>query len=242
MSIFGPPQPVWDEWLALAARQREWEYRPLDPGVGRRFHGFPMNQGGVTRHVLLGRHDGRHLVAFQYEYDRRERSSVGDGSRLRTHIHAVVALHLGTPMPGLSVTPTGRRHGLGILDDVIEGGLTGGVLGGLLDGAVGLAEKGLSPEPGQDILVGDPAFDEAFTVRSPSPEFAWDVLTAVIPVLSRWQPMSWRLEGDSMVVHQRSELTMAHVDAILPFMDAVVDAIPEHVWTRVRAGRPETPR
>jgi hypothetical protein len=205
VSLFGPSQPPWDEWLAIAARQREWEYRPLDHGLAGRFHGYPFDQGGTTRHVLLGDHDGRAMVAFQHEHTTTHHSTGADGgwsSSSRTHRHAVVALHLGMVVPPLTVTPT----------SVLQ----------KLFGA------------GQDIVVGDPVFDAVHTVRSPSPEFAWDVLTAAMPVLRQWRPMSWGLDGDSIVVHSTDRLTIQHVDAMLVFLAGVVDSIPERVWQRLR--------
>jgi hypothetical protein len=53
--------------------------------------------------VLLGSYDGRHMVAFDYEY--KTTSGSGKDRRTTTHRYSVLALHAGAVFPGLQVTP-----------------------------------------------------------------------------------------------------------------------------------------
>jgi hypothetical protein len=102
--------------MAGYAAHREWAFAPSDAGLPSRFHGAPFGQGGerAATNVLHGRHEGRHLVAFDYAY-----STVG-GRDESSHRRAfsVVALHLGVTAPDLSVGPTGP---LGQLFNAITG-------------------------------------------------------------------------------------------------------------------------
>lgn len=190
--------------IAGYAMQREWEYRPSDASLVSRFGGAPFGRGSSREatNVLLGRHDGRPFVAFDYGYV----TSSGSGRNRSTqhHQYSVVALSLGLSTPGLAVGPTGAF--------------------GRLVNAV----------TGRDVETGHPAFDELFTVTSPSPEFARDVLHPdVIEVLRHHLDLAWRLEGDSMLVIRAGQHSIPEIEAKLHFMDAVLDRLPEHVRARL---------
>lgn len=200
------PVPDANEWLALHARQREWDYQVEDLLLTERFHGDPFGTGShrKAKDVVRAEHDGRAMVAFQYEHATRD----SDGDR-RWHRHAVVALHLGVRTPDLSVRPTGLFDGI----------------------ADWFGSK--------DIAVGNPAFDQAYRVTSPSPEFALDVLhPGVVAEILQWRPVAWRFEGDSMLTVAPGGLAIEHVDAMLQFMDTIVDRVPEFVWDRLRGEAP----
>ena len=190
--------------LAGYATHREWEYRQSDDSLVHRFSGAPFDRG-YGRHatnVFLGRHDGRHFVAFDYEYT----TSSGSGQNRSTtqHHYSVVALSLGLTTPGMAVGPTGTF--------------------GKLVNAV----------TGRDVVIGNPIFDQAFTVTSPVPEFALDVLQPeVVEVLMHHVELAWRLEGDSMLVIRSGQHSPQEIEAKLHFMDAVLDRIPEHVRSRL---------
>jgi len=190
--------------IAGFAQHKEWEFRPSDPGLVDRFHGAPFGRGHgrSATNVLLGRHDGRPFVAFDYHYT----TSSGSGSDSSSHHHvcSVVALNLGVPTPGLSVAPTGAF--------------------GRLVNAV----------TGRDVPIGDPAFDHAFTVTSPAPEFARDVLHPGILEVVRFHPdLAWRFDHDSLVVLRAGEHSTPEVEAKLHFMDAILDRLPPHVLDRL---------
>jgi hypothetical protein len=190
--------------LAGYATHREWEYRERDDSLVHRFSGAPFDRG-YGRHatnVFLGRHDGRHFVAFDYSYTTS--SGSGDNRSTKQHHYSVVALSLGLITPGLSVGPTGTF--------------------GKLVNAV----------TGRDVQIGNPAFDQVFTVTSPSPEFAVDVLgPEVLQVVMHHPDLAWRLEGESMLVIRPGEHAPQEIEAKLHFMDAVLDRIPEHVRSRL---------
>lgn len=195
--------------MAGFAHHKEWEYRPADPSLVGRFHGAPFGRGHSmsATNVLLGHHDGRPFVAFDYRYTTT--SGSGDSRSSSTHTHSVIALNLGVLTPGLSVAPTGTF--------------------GRLVNAV----------TGRDITVGDPAFDQAFTVTSHSPEFARDVLHPGILEVVRHHPhLAWRFENDSMLVIRSGEHTPQEVEAKLHFMDAILDRLPPHVLDRLRGEAP----
>jgi hypothetical protein len=130
--------------------------------------------------------------------------SSGKNNSTQHHHYSVVALSLGLHTPGLAVGPTGT-------------------FGRLINAVTG-----------RDVEIGNPLFDQAFTVTSPSPEFARDVLHPnVVEVVMHHVELAWRLEGESMLVIREGHHSPLEVEAKLHFMDAVLDRIPEHVRTRL---------
>lgn len=190
--------------LAGYATHREWEYAQSDASLVNRFAGAPFDRGYSrdATNVFRGRHDGRHFVAFDYEYV----TSSGSGSNRSTkhHHYSVVALSLGLPTPGMAVGPTGT-------------------FGKLINAVTG-----------RDVQIGNPLFDEAFTVTSPVPQFAIDVLHPdVVAVVLHHPELAWRLEGESMLVIREGQHSPQEIEAKLHFMDAVLDRIPEQVRSRL---------
>lgn len=186
------------------AARREWDYRPSDPSLVDRFDGAPFGRGSgrSATHVVLGRHDGRPFVAFDYRF------TTSGGETSTQHLVSVLAMNLGATAPALSVAPTTT---FGKLVNAITG---------------------------RDIPLGDPAFDEAFTVTSPAPDFARDFLApAVREVLWHHRDLVWRITGDSMIVLRTGEHSPAELEAKLHFLDAVLDRVPPHVWDRLGLAR-----
>lgn len=195
--------------IAGYATHREWEYRAEDPSLVTRFGGAPFGQGfgQSARNVLLGRHDGRPFVAFDYHY--ATSSGTGTDRRTHHHVYSVLAMSLGLPTPGMAVGPTTTF--------------------GKLVNAV----------TGRDVRIGNPVFDDAFTVTSPAPQFALDVLHPdVVQVVMHHPELAWRLEGDSMLVVRAGQHSPQEIEAKLHFMDAVLDRLPEHVRSRLLGERP----
>ena len=93
------------EAMAAFAASRGWTYVPEDDALVHRFSGIPFGQGHGRRaqNVLLGTHDGRPMVAFDYEY--RTTSGSGKNRRTTTHHYSVLVIHAGAVFPNLSVTP-----------------------------------------------------------------------------------------------------------------------------------------
>jgi len=92
--------------IAAAAAQREWTFVASDPALVDRFPGAPFGQGNdrSATNVLLGRHDGRHFVAFDYDYTTpSNKKSITSTTH---HPYSVLALGLGLTTPGLAVGPT----------------------------------------------------------------------------------------------------------------------------------------
>jgi len=98
--------------LGAYAHGKGWRYVEDDPSLVTRFQGPPFGRGGSrrARNVMVGSHEGRHVVAFDYSYT----TSTGSGSSHSTSSHywSILAMHVGHPMPRLEVTPLGLVSGL----------------------------------------------------------------------------------------------------------------------------------
>ena len=95
------------EALEAFATAKGWTYTARDDSLARRFDGRPFGQG-YGRHannVLRGVHDGRAMVAFDYQYTTS--SGSGKDRTTDTHHYSVVVLSIGAVMPALSVSPEG---------------------------------------------------------------------------------------------------------------------------------------
>lgn len=193
------------EALAGFAAAREWTYREADPSLVDRFHGSPFGTGSGRRATNCLY--GRHAgrAMVAFDYHYTTSSGTGEDRSSTTHSHAVVALNLGVRVPALAVSPEGT---------------IGRFFGRLTN---------------RDIQLGSPAFDHAFTVTSDDPRFAVDVLhPQMVQLLLQWPALSWRFEGDSMVVVNRGTHAPVQVDATLAVMDAVLAHVPAVVWQRLR--------
>jgi hypothetical protein len=136
--------------------------------------------------------------------------TTGSGDSASHHVHSVLALNLGQQAPSLAVGPTT-------------------VVGRWVDSLTG-----------RDVEIGDPAFDAYFTVHSPAPEFAADVLLSDVRAVMQQHPdVAWRIAGDSLLVIRAGEHSPPEIDAKLHMMDALLDRIPERVWERLRAAWPD---
>lgn len=195
--------------LAAYAASREWEYAATDGSLVRRFGGAPFGRGHSRTASNVLR--GRHdgRAFVAFDYSYRDSTGISDQHRTQTYGFSVVALHLGVPTPGLSVAPTGT-------------------LGRLVNAVTG-----------RDIPVGVPEFDRAFTVTSPAPEFARDVLhPGILEVQQHHLDLAWRFDGDSLLVIRNGRHAPHEIEGKLHFMDAVLDRIPAHVWDRLRGESP----
>jgi hypothetical protein len=197
------------EGMAAYAAHREWEYAGTDPSLVARFGGAPFGRGFAGTASNVLRGTHDERAFVAFDYSYRDTTGVGQDRRTHTYRFSVVALHLGVRTPGLSVAPTG-------------------FFGRLVNAVTG-----------RDIPIGVPSFDEAFTVTTPSPEFARDVLhPGILEVQQHHPDLAWRLDGDSMLVIRNGQQTPQEIEAKLHFMDAVLDRIPAHVWDRLRGESP----
>ncbi|MEV5002345.1 hypothetical protein [Nocardioides sp. LML1-1-1.1] len=130
----------------------------------------------------------------------------GGGEDSTTHTCSVVALSLGVTAPDLAVGPTSTLR------------------------------RWVDALTGKDIEIGDPAFDAAFTVHSPSPEFARELLLSDVRDVMRHHPgLSWRITGDSLLVIRPGGYSPADIDGLLGAMGALLDRVPARVWERLGA-------
>lgn len=197
------------EGLAAWAHQREWEYRLEDPALVDRFRGAPFGRGRSRRAVNVVL--GTHAGRAFTSFDYRFTTSTGSGEDRRTQSHAytVLALHLGVVAPELAIGPTTT-------------------LRRWVDGLTG-----------RDIAIGDPAFDAFFTVHSPSPEFARDVLLSdVRQVMAAHPQLAWRITGDSILVVRSGGTSIPELELQLQAIGDLLDRIPQRVWDRLRGEMP----
>lgn len=161
-----------------------------------------------------GRRHATNVVEGRYEgrpflaFDYSYVTRSGDHST--THSFSVVTMHLGQlgcPAPMLQVSPQGS-------------------LGRFFSGLFGT-----------DFQVGAPGFDEAFHVRTDSPQFALDVLhPGLTAMLGTYQDRAWRLQGDSLLMFRSGRHTPQEIDAVLWSMKAILDQVPGQVWGRLQGG------
>lgn len=191
--------------LAGHALHRDWDFRGSDPGLVDRFRGAPFGRGSGRRAENVI--SGRHDGREFVAFDYHY--TTGSGEDRNSHNVAVVALHLGLPpgvhAPDLAVGPTTT---------------------------LGRWANALS---GRDVPIGDPVFDEHFTVQTPAPEFAADLLLSdVRQVMAHHPNLSWRIAGDSLLVIRPGGSTPEQVESHLQVMDALLDRVPALVWDRLR--------
>jgi hypothetical protein len=95
------------EAMAAYAASRGWRYATHDHSLVNRFQGSPFGQGHgrAASNVIYGEHDGRAMVAFDYQYTTT--SGSGKDRKSTTHHCSVLALSMGVTMPALSVQPEG---------------------------------------------------------------------------------------------------------------------------------------
>jgi Protein of unknown function (DUF3137) len=93
-----------EEMLAFAG-SRGWTFAAEVPLLVDRFTGPPFGLGFGQRayNVLFGKHDGRDLVSFDYEY----KTQTTNGKQTTTTVHrfSVLGLSMGVVLPPLSVDP-----------------------------------------------------------------------------------------------------------------------------------------
>jgi hypothetical protein len=95
------------EAMAAYAASRGWRYATHDQSLVNRFQGSPFGRGHgrAASNVIYGEHDGRAMVAFDYQYTTT--SGSGKDRKSTTHHCSVLALSMGVTMPALSVQPEG---------------------------------------------------------------------------------------------------------------------------------------
>ena len=129
---------------------------------------------------------------------------VSTGKSTSTVTQAVTALRLPALMPELAVTPEGF------------GAKVAKVFGG------------------QDVQVGDYAFDKAFRVRADDERYAHDVLN---PLVTQWMTgpgrwvAQWRISGADLICWHPGRPIYANLFPELERMTQLVDLIPNEVWS-----------
>jgi len=131
--------------------------------------------------------------------------TIGSGDDSNHHTYSVVSMSL-------------EPHRTPMLE-VMPQGWFGRLIGGLL---------------GNDLQVGDPAFDDAFGVRTDSPAFARDVLhPGFTSQIMNLRDRAWRLQDDSLLLLRHGHHSPQEIEAVLGSAKMIIDAIPRHVWDRL---------
>ena len=160
----------------------------------------------------FGRGSGRRATnVVEGQYDGRAflafdyAYTTGSGDDRTHHRCSVMTMHLGCTTPMLQVSP---------------------------QGSVG---RFFSKLFGTDLVIGQPGFDDAYHVRTDTPQFALDVLhPAMTALLASYQDRGWRFQGDSMLMFRAGQHTPQEIDAVLASMKAIIDQVPPTVWARLR--------
>lgn len=191
--------------VAAYARLREWDYRPADPTLLDRFHGPPFTYGHNSKAENVLL--GRYGGRPFVAFDLQVDTSRSAGGHASGGLawYSVAALNLGAPAPDLSVGPKG-------------------VLGRLL-----------ARINDRDVPIGNAEFDDAFSVRSPSPDFARAVLTrGVVSLVQQHPDNGWRIDGDSLLMLSPRVLRRPpeEIEERLELMTAILAEVPPAVWDR----------
>lgn len=121
-----------------------------------------------------------------------------------THRFSVVAMHLGSNLTAVQQLQVSPQSSLGRF------------FSGLF---------------GTDLVIGRPAFDAAFHVRTTSPQLAHDVLhPAMTDLLAGYQDRAWRLQDDSLLMFRSGSHSPQEIDRVLWSMKAILDQVPAFVW------------
>lgn len=190
--------------LRAHAAHREWDFTEREDRLLGKYDGAPFGRGRARKVVNVL--SGRHdgRPFTAFDYEYVTTSGSGKGRKTHQHRYSVVALELGLHTPGLEVSP---QDFLARIVDAVTG---------------------------RDLEIGHPVFDRTFSVTSPSPDFARDLLCpAVVEVALHHPQLAWRFQGDAMLVIREGEHSPHEVEGKLHFMDAVLDRVPPHVRDRL---------
>jgi hypothetical protein len=191
--------------IAAHAAEREWTHLEEDSSLVGHFPGPPFDQGDDRRVTTVVR--GRYDGRDLLAFDHTYETTSGFGSDRRTtwHKHSIVSLSLGAEFPSLSVAPEG------LLSRMFNGFF------------------------GSDLTVGDAVFDDAFRISATDPAYAADVLQPEVrAVLLQHRDLTWRIEGDTLLAVRDGHHVAEEIEPTLLAVQAVIQAIPDRVWARVR--------
>jgi hypothetical protein len=190
-------------FMAFAA-QRGWHYRERDDSLASRYAGTPFGRGfgQQAKHVLVGAHRGRELVAFEYSYKESEGS--GKNKRTVTYQNTVVALNTPAPRPTLEVSREG--------------------IGRRLLGMVGIRDLQLESEDFNKsfhIRTDDDKF--AYDVLHPR-TMEWMLGD------ERCRDLPFRFERADLLTWRAGTIDLAVLGWMLDYLCDVLDRVPSFVW------------
>jgi hypothetical protein len=194
------------ELLQQFAAGNGWTWTPRDDSWVQRFPGTPFGDGDSrqAKNVMQGSFRGRAMVAFDYSYVTRSTDSQGR-SQSQTHRYAFCTLGLPAWVPKLELLPEGVFGRLGT--------------------ALGM----------QDIELESEDFNRRYRVRCDTPKFAYDVLPPrTMEALLTRPALHLRFAGTDALCWEPGSHSPVELLARLDALSAVLDGIPEFVWTDLK--------
>lgn len=198
------------ELLVQFAASQGWTWTERDDSWAARFVDRPFGQGDnrKARNVLQGICRGRPMVAFDYSYETHSTDSKGNRTT-STHRFSFCALELPFWVPRTELVPEGPFGRIGT--------------------ALGMKDLELESED----------FNRRYRVRTDNPKFAYDVLPprTMEGLLTR-PALRIRLSGTDAVSWDDGRHDPAALLARLDALTAVIDGIPEFVWSDLKGTTP----
>lgn len=198
------------ELLQQFAASQGWTWTERDDSWSERFDDRPFDQGDnrEARNVLQGRWRDRPMVAFDYSYETHSTDSKGHRTT-STHHYSFCALGLPVWVPRTELVPESVFGRIGT--------------------ALGMKDLELESED----------FNRRYRVRADNPKFAYDVLSprTMEGLLAR-PALNIRLSGTDAVSWDDGRHEPAELLARLDALTAVIDGIPEFVWSDLKGSTP----
>ncbi|WP_159618068.1 hypothetical protein [Ruania rhizosphaerae] len=131
--------------------------------------------------------------------------TTGSGKNRSTHTFHVIAMHLPAPLPWLQLSPEGMGDSIAKFFG------------------------------GQDIEFESEAFNDAWRVKAPPGQYAYDVIHP--RMMERlMQPDALRrtisIEGQDILMNVSGRQQEQYIDAYANLLYGIVDQVPRHVWLR----------
>lgn len=194
--------------LVATATEREWTYTDADPSLVGVFPGPPFDQGRNPRVTNVVRGRYDGRDLLAFDHTYETTTHTSEGQTTSDHEHSIVGLSIGEVFPSMTISPEGALRRL------------------------------FNSFFGSDVEIGDPAFDDAFRVSAADPVYARDVLVPEVrAALLRHPDLTWRIERDMVLTIRVGHHDAAEIEPVLQALQAVIAAIPDLVWARVRGSR-----
>ncbi|AUS79362.1 hypothetical protein C1701_14440 [Actinoalloteichus sp. AHMU CJ021] len=192
--------------LSAWAAQHGWVYQPDDQRWVGRFQGPPFNRGfgRAARHVLVGRHRGWRVAAFQYVYKEKRGSGKNRRTVTITNLVACASAERRIPWPSLQI---GREH---------------------------FGHRLLNLFGGHDLRLESEDFNRTFRINTVDDKFAYDVLhprtMEWMLADARAVRFPLRFENVDLVTWESGTLDLPRATSMLDYLVDFLERVPQFVW------------